>query len=758
MILPPRRGASRSAAETRETVNQTASRGAIAKWDSATTASAIGRGHAGTRETLKLSALVLIGLLGSIAATTMIWGQIQERQRLELAWVTDDHNRAIEKGIADTLDAVQSQGRLMAAAPETDRAGFAAFAASLRLRHPGILHIVWRPRREPPSGGSVTDRFPISYQVPDGSDGLGRQETSDDRSPNPSPRSDIDTLIARAVASGRPVISARVPLDPTKARYGVELVVPVARGDDEPAATIGVVTALICLTDLTRAAISLLEPRGIELLLEDLSAPADQRFLDFYASRLGPAPSLDDGVWQGWSLADAPRRRLLMDVADRRWSVTASPAPSYRSAEGFLGGPWLILAGGLLLTASSALFIRSLRRQARMRLRAQQALRASEQKLRILFDQSPDIIMTVNRLGRIILVNRPWPKAPDESAVGHNSAKLLPKGLRKWYRKNLSEVFGSAEGRQLRYSETDSRYWDVRIVPLRRGDAVESAMVIATDATERRLLEAQAIRSARLATLGVLAASVAHEINNPNNAIQFNAVLLQRCLNDLLPILQRTLAGDGDVLVGGLPASQAIGELPEMVSGLLRNTRRIETIVAGLKRMTRHAPGEYGGRVDLGKVLEAAYSLLQHQIHKHSDDCELLLPETLPAIRGNGQQLEQVFINLLLNALQALADRKARVWVTAEADEASVRVSVVDQGRGISDEDLTRIFDPLFTTRPDQGGTGLGLSICRRIVENHGGDIAITSVPGVGTEVVVQLPIAGPPRDRADAPPDEPAP
>jgi signal transduction histidine kinase len=147
--------------------------------------------------------------------------------------------------------------------------------------------------------------------------------------------------------------------------------------------------------------------------------------------------------------------------------------------------------------------------------------------------------------------------------------------------------------------------------------------------------------------------------------------------------------------------------------------------------------------VDVAKVLHSAYSILQHQIQKQTDHCDLDLPETLPPIRGNAQQLEQVFINLILNALQSLPSRTAHLWVTAEteADGAQLRVSVIDQGTGIKDEDLQHIFDPFFTTRPDQGGTGLGLSICQRIVQNHGGTIDIQSQRGVGTAVSVHLPI-----------------
>jgi PAS domain S-box-containing protein len=561
---------------------------------------------------------------------------------------------------------------------------------------------------------------------------------------------DFAALARRAQAARELQVSDRVPLRQAGG-YGVIVAAPA------PAAPGGVVLGLLGLHALSTATISLLEPRGVDLLIEDASAPTDRSVLGFYASRLGSDAVISDSQWREWRSAARDRITTQVDVADRRWTLTCSPTVHYRSAEGFRQAPWIMLAGGLGLTLLTALLVHSLAAQVRERLRVEQALRASEQRLRVVFNQSPDILMAVNEQGRIVMVNRPWPKAPDESAVGHNSAKILPKGLRKWYRRALKAVFTSGEAEEFQYSATDSVCWQVRIVPLRNAGRVEAAMVIATDVTEHRMLEAQAIRSARLATLGVLSASVAHEINNPNNAIQFNAAVLKRCFDDILPLLRRRAAEGGGVLIGGVPIEQAIDGLPDRLAALLRNSQRIQGIVASLKQMARHDPGEYAGAVDVAKVLRSAYSLVQHQVQRYTDDCEVVLPPALPLLRGNSQQLEQVFINLLLNALQALPERSAsvRIEVSVAEDRNQVEVAVVDQGCGIEESDLACIFDPFFTTRVEQGGTGLGLSICRRIVENHGGSIDIESVAGVGTEVLVRLPVADSQtaRDLGRAPP-----
>jgi len=712
---------------------------------------------------LQIVALLFAGLFVSVVVALVVWLQVVDHQRTEFEWVSHDRNRALEKGVEDALDAVQSVVDLLRVDTDVERSEFRLFADLLLERHPAIRRLEWVPRVRigddlQPSAATVSPvaphvSSPSRLPAPLAADlepGAGVPPASDQLI-DPA----IGALIGRATATEQTVIGRRVPIGSEAGRYGIFVAAPVlprilsgdgatpdsSAGADEP---LGVVVGLVDLSDLAERAVSVLEPRGVECVLRDHSAPPGEEFLSFYASRLESPELSVRGAQREWSVPDARHVTDRFAVADRLWSATCAPTPRYRSAVGLHDGPWIVFGGCLAVTLLTVMFVYSLRQQAQARLGVEQELRASEQQLRVLFSQSPDVIMTVDARGRIIMVNRPWPKAPDQSAVGRNSSKLLPKGLRKWYRNALQSVLARGEAEHFQYSEADSSYWEVRIVPLHSARSLNSAMVIATDVTERRLLEAQAIRSARFATLGVLSASVAHEVNNPNNAIQFNATLLKRSFADIVPILRRERAARGDFLIGGVSVAQAIEGLPRMLTDLLRNTQRIQGIVSNLKRMAGHDPGDYGALVDLGKVLRSAYSILQHAIQKHTDHCELLLPKRLPRLSGNAQQLEQVFVNLLLNALQALPDRSSRVWITAAVapDGKRLRVAIVDQGMGINEDDLASIFDPFFTTRTDDGGTGLGLSISRRILQNHGGCIEIDSIPGIGTEVVVSLPIA----------------
>ena len=374
---------------------------------------------------------------------------------------------------------------------------------------------------------------------------------------------------------------------------------------------------------------------------------------------------------------------------------------------------------------------------------ADEALRESEAKLRDLFQHSPDIIMTVDARGKILLMNRSIPALPAERAQGRSCLALMPQDFRKWFRKALKKVFRKGVTREFQYSADDGTYWEGRIVPIRNGEGpVTAAMVIAADVTEKRHLEAQALRNARLASIGVLAAGVAHEINNPNSAIQFNASLVSRAWQDITPILQEYADENGDFALAGLPFSEAGDGFPRLLTEITRNSERIGRIVQNLKHMSRQDTGELNQEVDVQQVLEATVMILHNQIQKFTDVCELNVPDGLPGVSGNSQQLEQVFINLLLNALQALPDRTKGVHISAgfDAVDAMLWVAIRDEGLGISERDLGRLTEPFFTTRPDAGGTGLGLSSSRSIVERHGGVMGFESVLGQGTTVTVRIP------------------
>lgn len=280
------------------------------------------------------------------------------------------------------------------------------------------------------------------------------------------------------------------------------------------------------------------------------------------------------------------------------------------------------------------------------------------------------------------------------------------------------------------------------MVPISTGGEVMAAMVVVTDITENRKLQWQALRSARLASLGVLSAGIAHEISNPNHAIQANASVLARIWHDALPIFDEYAQEQGEFLLAGLGFAEARETMARGMRDISDNARRIQRIVTNLKHLGKQDHGHMDEVADIGEILQSVVRLLDARIRKQTDSLTLTVPPGLPSVKGNVQQLEQVFINVIVNALESLPDRSRRVRVSAasEGDGARIVVRVEDEGRGISDETMAKICDPFFTTKSESGGTGLGLSISSSIIEGHGGTIRFESENNRGTTVSIELP------------------
>lgn len=377
---------------------------------------------------------------------------------------------------------------------------------------------------------------------------------------------------------------------------------------------------------------------------------------------------------------------------------------------------------------------------------AEDALRDSEAKLRTLFNHSPDLIFTVDGEARILLTNRPLPYPV--GGVGEKRSELiLPAEVREGYLEKLRQVFRSGRIEHFQYNSSDATWWEIRMVPISSANVVTTvmaAMVVITDITENRKLQWQAIRSARLASLGVLSAGIAHEINNPNHAILANAPLLARIWQDALPILNEYEQEQGSFMLAGLSFEQARQTISRGMRDIGENAKRIQKIVDNLKHLGKQDRGHMNELADIGKILHAVVILLDTRIHKHTDAFTLDLPAALPTVKGNVQQLEQVFINVIVNALESLPDRSSSVKVSARTEQAGNRliVQVEDQGKGIAEEVMAQIGEPFFTTKADSGGTGLGLSISSSIVEKHGGVLRFEANHHLGTTVSIDLPIS----------------
>jgi signal transduction histidine kinase len=148
--------------------------------------------------------------------------------------------------------------------------------------------------------------------------------------------------------------------------------------------------------------------------------------------------------------------------------------------------------------------------------------------------------------------------------------------------------------------------------------------------------------------------------------------------------------------------------------------------------------------IDINNIVESSASILWHHIHKHTENFRTELAEDLPPVMGSRQQLEQVVINLIMNALQSLPDKTRTVAVQTSVDhgKGTISIKVKDEGEGIPEEILDKVAEPFFTTKGDQGGTGLGLYISATIIKEHTGELNFEPTPGIGTTATVTLPIA----------------
>ena len=270
---------------------------------------------------------------------------------------------------------------------------------------------------------------------------------------------------------------------------------------------------------------------------------------------------------------------------------------------------------------------------------------------------------------------------------------------------------------------------------------------LARKKTEMERLQAQVLQVEKMASLGQLAAGIAHELNNPAGFIYSNIDLLKEhverlkgCLSDYDDVeLPPEAAARIAAIKKEIDYDNIVGDLGSILSDCHTGAERIRDIVQNLRLFSRLDEAEFK-RVDVNEGIESTVRLLSGyyktgQItltHDYGD---------LPQINCFAAQLNQVWMNLLANAAQAIGATEGEVHIRTWCEERTVIVSISDTGRGMESEQLKKIFDPFFTTKPVGEGTGLGLSISHGIIERHGGKIKVASDPGEGTTFTIFLPV-----------------
>ena len=360
------------------------------------------------------------------------------------------------------------------------------------------------------------------------------------------------------------------------------------------------------------------------------------------------------------------------------------------------------------------------------------ALRQSEARFRSLIDGAPDGI-AILRGPQIAFLNaaaaRMLGAASPEAALGipitdflhPDDAKLAATRIGQLYRTG-TRLPEPAEYRS-RSRDGQELFVEISAIPTEY-QGKPAVVAFARDVTERKAIQTRMVEADRLAALGVLSAGIAHEINNPLAYLLLNLEYLSR------------------ELPGLTKAPQQLEALMIRVRDACHGAERVASIVRDLRTFARADEGARGP-VDVKAALESALNIAGNEIKQKATLIRDYEP--VPRVEANPNRIEQVLLNLLLNAVQALPSQDTpgqEVRARLRVNNGQVAIIIEDTGSGIPEELLGKIFDPFFTTKPVGVGTGLGLPICRSIVRGLGGEISVRSTPGQGSQFTVTLPAA----------------
>lgn len=272
-----------------------------------------------------------------------------------------------------------------------------------------------------------------------------------------------------------------------------------------------------------------------------------------------------------------------------------------------------------------------------------------------------------------------------------------------------------------------NRHFSLTASPLCNHDGHPTdILVVKRDATLEKEFQAKYYHAEKMATIGLLAAGVAHEINNPLTSIRGFTEGLQRRMDPLSEMLP-----DGDLK----------NDFEEYLDIILKECRRCSRIVRSLLTFSPRKSTEFF-RLCLNPLVRNVLRILHHKLKHYPEHLvQLDLDERLPSVQGNTAELEQVILNLVLNALDAVS-KEGRIDIrTRMAGDEWAILEVADDGCGIRPENLPKLFDPFFTTKPVGSGIGIGLSTCYHIIQSHGGEIDVQSTHGQGSRFTVTLPV-----------------
>ena len=435
-------------------------------------------------------------------------------------------------------------------------------------------------------------------------------------------------------------------------------------------------------------------------------------------------PDMAEALGLTWSPAVMTSERVEQPTGD--WTVTwaASTRAIMTRERSALARVVLTALAAAFAVGAVGIFILRQQRDAvalAVRLRYAQALASARETSQAIVENAPLGVLGVSHDGKVALVNgflvdRVGPVqvgAPLKEAVSGEGSELV-QHLEPLLARRAGAAGDPPALPELRALSTSSHHFHVRVVPVRNTDLGIGAFALVEDQSALRSLENQLVRAEKLITVGVLSAGIAHEIGSPLAVIR----------------------GRAEQVLRDVPA----GPRAEDLRVIIKHIDRISSTIRQLLDFSRRqavAPRA----VSLAVAIERARELLQWKFESKDLELRVTLDDDLPMLAADPDQLQQVIVNLLLNACDA-SEPGGDVAIGARPLPGNqVELDIVDRGHGIAPEHLHAVFDPFFSTKKRGEGTGLGLSIVASIVRNHGGEITLDSTAGRGTAVRVRWPV-----------------
>ncbi|CAB1064415.1 hypothetical protein D1BOALGB6SA_9209 [Olavius sp. associated proteobacterium Delta 1] len=259
----------------------------------------------------------------------------------------------------------------------------------------------------------------------------------------------------------------------------------------------------------------------------------------------------------------------------------------------------------------------------------------------------------------------------------------------------------------------------------------------ALEESQQQLQQAQ-----KMETLGTLVAGVAHEINNPLNLIMYNIPLLKKIWLDFLPVLIERKEIEPEQKFGGFAYDFLEDNLVQLVADMELAAHRVAKTVSDLKNFSKQSNVAEKAPMQINSAVNNAMRLAKTTLRKSSVQVNLSLEDDLPRIEGNLQSIEQIILNILINAVQAIDHKRGEIEISTgfQVKDGRVFINIKDNGKGISSAIADKIFFPFVTDKQNEGGTGLGLSVTYTLVKAHQGEVIFDTRAGCGTSFTVYLP------------------